>query len=276
MASVTTYESFLCGGVAGVAVDVALYPLDTIKTRLQAPQGFIKAGGFSGIYRGLSVTALGSAPGAALFFASYENAKTALEPMDAPVAFKHVLAASCGELMACLVRVPTEVIKQRMQSTTGVSAMETMRGVVQDGGPLSMYRGFFATLLREVPFAAIQFPLYERLKLAMRGNRPEDRSSDAALCGSVSGAFAAAVTTPLDVVKTRLMLGADIHGVAYLDIFDVIRRVYATEGWRAFYLGLAPRTMWIGIGGFVFFGAYEQSLSLMRMRRPGAQTSEEL
>ena len=82
------------------------------------------------MYRGLSVTALGSAPGAALFFASYESAKAALEPYDAPVAVKHVGAATCGELMACLVRVPTEVIKQRMQSTSGISAMNTVRGVV--------------------------------------------------------------------------------------------------------------------------------------------------
>ena len=33
--------------------------------------------------------------------------------------------------------------------------------------------------------------------------------------GSATGAFAAAVTTPLDVVKTRLMLGKDAQGVAY-------------------------------------------------------------
>ena len=30
-----------------------LFPLDTVKTRLQAPQGFLKAGGFKGIYKGI-------------------------------------------------------------------------------------------------------------------------------------------------------------------------------------------------------------------------------
>jgi len=40
------------GGVAGLSVDVALFPLDTLKTRLQSPNGFIGAGGFRGIYKG--------------------------------------------------------------------------------------------------------------------------------------------------------------------------------------------------------------------------------
>ena len=34
-------------------------------------------------------------------------------------------------------------------------------------------------------------------------------------------------------------------------------------GWRIFFSGIQPRVMWIGIGGFVFFGAYEQSINLI-------------
>ena len=44
--------------------------------------------------------------------------------------------------------------------------------------------------------------------------------------GSITGSFAAAVTTPLDVVKTRLMLGKDINGVAYNGFLDTFGRVY--------------------------------------------------
>ena len=40
--------NLISGGCAGVAVDVCLYPLDTLKTRFQAPEGFFKAGGFNG------------------------------------------------------------------------------------------------------------------------------------------------------------------------------------------------------------------------------------
>ena len=64
--------ALIAGGCAGTSVDVALFPIDTLKTRLQSPQGFIKAGGFRGIYNGLGAAAAGSAPGAALFFSTYE------------------------------------------------------------------------------------------------------------------------------------------------------------------------------------------------------------
>ena len=64
--------SLIAGGMAGTSVDVALFPIDTIKTRLQSPHGFMKAGGFRGIYNGLAAAAAGSAPGAALFFSVYE------------------------------------------------------------------------------------------------------------------------------------------------------------------------------------------------------------
>ena len=60
--------SLKSGGMAGMAVDISLFPLDTIKTRLQSKQGFWKSGGFRNIYSGLGPAAAGSAPNAAIFF----------------------------------------------------------------------------------------------------------------------------------------------------------------------------------------------------------------
>ena len=60
---IPAWRALLSGAAAGVSVDVGLYPIDTIKTRLQSPQGFIKSGGFRGVYKGLSAAASGSAPG---------------------------------------------------------------------------------------------------------------------------------------------------------------------------------------------------------------------
>lgn len=161
--------ALLSGGVAGLSVDVALFPLDTIKTRLQSSAGFIKSGGFSGIYRGLSAAAAGSAPGAALFFSTYETAKHALLKQGSlPDPVVHMTAASCGEVMACLVRVPTEVVKQRMQAGLGTDAISTISNIVsKEGGIAGLYRGFGITIIREIPFAFIQFPIYEAAKVRL-------------------------------------------------------------------------------------------------------------
>ncbi|KAJ2621470.1 S-adenosylmethionine transporter [Coemansia sp. RSA 1290] len=87
------------------------------------------------------------------------------------------------------------------------------------------------------------------------------QSWEAALCGSVAGGIAAALTTPLDVVKTRVMLstkGAGGQKPEYTGIVSTLSRVAREEGARALFSGIVPRTIWISIGGFVFLGSYEK------------------
>jgi solute carrier family 25 (mitochondrial S-adenosylmethionine transporter), member 26 len=178
--------------------------------------GFWKSGGFRGIYNGLSAAAVGSAPGAALFFVTYDTSKQWLESLDnttlkAAPAMTHMTAASIGEVMACLVRVPTEIVKQRMQAGQHGTLQETVSATLKRDGFTGFYKGFGTTLLREIPFAFIQFPIYEHLKTSLGNYYERDvRAHEAALCGSVGGAIAAAATTPLDVLKTRLMLNTQV------------------------------------------------------------------
>jgi len=254
-----THVALAAGGLAGLSVDVALYPLDTIKTRMQAPEGFFKAGGFRGIYRGLSAAAAGSVPGAALFFGTYETAKQALKPYMGESPLAYCTASAFGEMGACLVRVPTEVVKQRMQAGIYSGLLEGVQSVLKNEGVMGFYQGYFTTVMREIPFAFVQFPVYESLKkqVALLQGKEVPDAIPAAACGSVAGGFAAAVTTPLDVAKTRLMLGADAEGVAYKGTLDTLSRVYAEGGMRGLFAGVTPRVTWISIGGFVFFGSYE-------------------
>jgi len=260
--------NLLSGGVAGTSVDVALFPLDTIKTRMQSSNGFIKSGGFRGVYSGLLAAAGGSAPGAALFFGSYEFAKGQFYnyiPQNShysPVV--HMTAGAVGEIMACLVRVPTENIKQKMQAQLFNSTLKTIRSIINTRGIKGFYVGYNITLLREIPFALVQFPIYEKAKKFWSKIQNHSISPwQAALCGSFSGGIAAAVTTPMDLIKTRLMLGRDANGVLYKGPMDVFRRVFAEEGRRTLFSGMGPRVMWISIGGSVFFGAYETFNNLL-------------
>ena len=70
--------ALVSGGAAGTAVDVSLFPLDTLKTRLQSQKGFWAAGGFKNVYHGIGPAAAGSAPGSAIFFLTYEAVKRQL------------------------------------------------------------------------------------------------------------------------------------------------------------------------------------------------------
>lgn len=262
------YDALLAGGVAGASVDIALFPLDTLKTRLQSAQGFVKAGGFTGVYAGLASAAAGSFPNAALFFLTYETAKPFYtQHLDGKVhdAAPQMLAGATGEAMACLVRVPTENVKQKMQARLFETTGDALRSIRKNQGMAGFYTGYGTTLLRDAPFSMIQFPIWEHLKLMVADytERPV-RPYESALCGSVSGAFAAGVTTPLDVVKTRLMLGADANGVQYKGMFNTMSRIYTTEGGKALFSGVGPRVMWIAIGGGVFFGMYETAKTIIQ------------
>ena len=278
--------ALVAGGMAGTTVDIALFPIDTLKTRLQSPHGFIKAGGFRGVYRGIMAAAAGSSPGAALFFGTYETMKPTVSKLqtaylgeNSSPALTHMISASIGEAAACLVRVPTEVVKSKMQ--TNAAGASTLKSTVQlvlsekDGRAFAssifggLYRGYGITLMREVPFAFIQFPLYERFKVEWGKTQGYETSPiQAATCGSISGGIAAGLTTPLDVIKTRLMLGSDKNGVPYKGARDIVERLLKEEGSSILLSGIQPRVMWISIGGFVFFGAYESYRSyLMKSSR---------
>ena len=79
-----------------------------IQTRLQSTEGFMKAGGFKGIYRGLGAAALGSAPGASLFFSSYDFASSlflkqikrrGIEDQRVSARVSHLLGDRCCVMM---------------------------------------------------------------------------------------------------------------------------------------------------------------------------------
>ncbi|XP_078033911.1 mitochondrial S-adenosylmethionine carrier protein-like isoform X2 [Augochlora pura] len=249
--------SLVAGGLAGTSVDIALYPLDTLKTRLQAKHGFKKAGGFSGLYKGILPVMIGSAPTASLFFVTYETIKN-IAQCKVPEKYHtmvHMSAASLSEMAACVIRVPVEVVKQRKQA------------LVLNKNDLSLrllYRGYWSTVFRDMPFSLIQFPLWEFLKKIYSSKTGKDiLPVESAICGAVSGGFSAAITTPLDVIKTRIMLAHKSTNSSHLKILYILQDVYKERGLNGLYAGVGPRVMWITLGGFIFFGTYEEVKTLM-------------
>ena len=263
-------RSLIAGALAGLTVDFSLYPLDTIKTRLQSQflhdgrshramiSRYTISGTLRSMYAGLPSALLGSMPSAACFFVLYDGVKRSLvfpssqeiETSDATTTAAAIgtlmLASSLGETGACAIRVPTEVIKQRAQaglyngsSTAALLAIlrlrhekgSSYRRVVRE-----MYRGSGITIAREIPFTILQFGMWEyfksmyaarKLKRRSQGHEQLYRSNkgdkldesersklpttkttaiESAIFGSLAGGIAAAITTPLDVLKTHIMV----------------------------------------------------------------------
>lgn len=180
---------------------------------------------------------------------------------------EHMAAASVGEVAACAVRVPTEVVKQRAQALQAGSSMGALRHILAQRAHIGvvgvwreMYRGWSITVMREVPFTVIQFPLWEGLKEWRQRKMGKEgvTATESGIFGSVSGAVAAGVTTPLDVLKTRMMLSKEKIPVGVL-----LMRILRESGARAFFTGMTPRILWISAGGAVFLGSYQWAYNAM-------------
>jgi solute carrier family 25 S-adenosylmethionine transporter 26 len=159
----------------------------------------------------------------AIFFVVYEYGNAFLLPRISAIgmgsetsnALTHMLAASCGELASCVIRIPTEVVKQRAQAMAEHSSLSAFKEIVaarHESLFRGLYRGFGITIMREIPFTMIQFPLYEAMKRwrANRTGRVKVNAFEAAVCGCIAGGIGAGFTTPLDVLKTRIMLAKEV------------------------------------------------------------------
>ncbi|KAJ6144518.1 S-adenosylmethionine mitochondrial carrier protein [Penicillium chermesinum] len=302
-------RSLLSGAVAGLTVDCSLYPLDTIKTRLQkardpnAPQAprLSLRQTVRGIYAGLPSSTMASS---ALSFLNSPHLRLTSPPRS-HIILTHSVASSLGEIAACAVRVPTEVVKQRAQAGLfGGSTLLALKDILalRHAQPASaelgaassapvkrgygqvfreLYRGAGITIAREIPFTVLQFTMWESMKEAYSkrylrqgpGAVPGSAEtqipvSTSAFFGSIAGAISAGLTTPLDVIKTRVMLArrGDGGADAPVRVREIVRGI-AAEGYGAFWRGIQPRVAWIGIGGAVFLGSYQWAWNTLEGRK---------
>ncbi|KAH9607971.1 hypothetical protein KSS87_006258 [Heliosperma pusillum] len=264
----------LIGGTAGVVVETALYPIDTIKTRLQAvlhhhvfpPFSSSFSNNYLNVKQVLPVIVGVTHGASAMFVGVYEPTKQKLLRMfPENLSAVALTAGAVGGLAASLIRVPTEVIKQRMQTGQFASAPDAVRLIVAKEGFKGLYAGYRSFLLRDLPFDAIQFCLYEQIRFGYKLAAKRDLNDpENAVIGAFAGALTGAITTPLDVIKTRLMVQGSAN--QYNGIVDCVQTVIKEEGAPALLKGIGPRVLWIGIGGSIFFGVLERTKRILAER----------
>lgn len=267
------------GGMAGMVTNSILHPLDTVKTVRQTdPRRFgsmastlraiVSQRGPAALYAGLIPALVGSSISSAIYFGIYELAKTAAARIF-PTAWNDprsrvpltAVSAACGNVSSSFLLVPKEVVKQRMQSGVAVgNSVTVITDLIRQSGPLGLYRGYKATLLRNVPSTMLRFAVYEEAKLAIRRLRPSARRDDPLsspefiTAGSIAGAFSSACTTPMDVVKTGFATGRIKQGAPLIPAFrDIVR----SEGVGGLFVGVRPRVIWSALFAAIGFTSYE-------------------
>ncbi|KAG5280584.1 hypothetical protein AALO_G00061780 [Alosa alosa] len=272
-ASLTTHMT--AGAVAGILEHTVMYPIDSVKTRMQSLQPDPKAQ-YRGVYealqrivrtegimrplRGLNITVLGAGPAHALYFACYERVKRTLSDVIQNGGNSHIANGVAGSLATVLhdaVMNPAEVIKQRMQMFNSPyrGLWDCVVTVTQREGVAAFYRSYSTQLTMNIPFQAVHFITYELTQERLNPQR-RYRPTSHIVSGAAAGAVSAAVTTPLDVCKT--LLNTQENGAVRLSgMANAIRTVHRLGGPAAFFKGVQARVIYQMPSTAIAWSVYE-------------------
>eukprot|EP00754_Rhynchopus_humris_P020497 Rhum_TRINITY_DN14699_c2_g1::Rhum_TRINITY_DN14699_c2_g1_i2::g.108413::m.108413/K15111/SLC25A26; solute carrier family 25 (mitochondrial S-adenosylmethionine transporter), member 26 len=205
------------GGLTGLVAASATHPLDTLKARKITG---LRQDSFQGLYRGFGSVAVLSTIGNGLYFGAYEISLLSLKERGYGTVAAPFLAGMAANTLTLSVWVPRDVLKERQQVFSKKEypgMMSSARRVVALHGPMGLYRGFARSFLMYTPLCALCFVFYEQFKLsaAARYACSQDELGMAlyAAGGGLSGGVAAALTTPLDVLKVTLQVSDAKEGV---------------------------------------------------------------
>jgi solute carrier family 25 aspartate/glutamate transporter 12/13 len=138
---------------------------------------------------------------------------------------------------------PLEIVKIRLQVAGEISASKRLGAgaVIKDLGFFGLYKGSRACFARDIPFSAIYFPLYAHMKKLTSNSDGYNNLGTLLFSATVAGAPAAALATPADVIKTRLQVVARKGQTTYTGMSDCARKIWAEEGFKAFWKGAPAR-----------------------------------
>ncbi|OMJ28290.1 Calcium-binding mitochondrial carrier protein [Smittium culicis] len=233
--------------------------------------------GFMGLYRGLGPQLIGVAPEKAIKLTVNDYIRKKLtDPNSGKISkLSEVIAGASAGMCQVVFTNPLEIVKIQLQvqgelikasnittarlagsaatATTASSAASSAQPIVRMGavaivkelGLLGLYKGVGACLLRDIPFSAIYFPAYASLKrdVFLESPSKELKMHELLLAGAIAGIPAAYITTPADVIKTRLQVKPRKGQIAYKGIMDAFRRILSEEGPKAFFKGGIPRIL---------------------------------
>ncbi|XP_061651317.1 mitochondrial glutamate carrier 1-like [Phyllopteryx taeniolatus] len=266
----------------------------------------VKSEGYFGMYRGAAVNLTLVTPEKAIKLAANDFFRHLLSKDGGKLTvFKEMLAGCCAGMCQVVVTTPMEMLKIQLQDAgrlaaqqrvkasvvTGlkmggtsavlsrsynarpaphlrtVSATHIARDLLKTKGVTGLYRGLGATLMRDIPFSVIYFPLFAHLhQLGQHSSEnPTAPFYWSFVSGCLAGSIAALAVSPCDVVKTRLQsLKKGTNEETYNGVVDCVGKIMRKEGPAAFLKGASCRALVIaplfGIAQVVYFVGVGETL----------------
>jgi len=247
-----------------------VYPIDLVKTRMQNQRGNVvgqllyrnswdcvqkvfRNEGFTGFYRGLGPQLIGVAPEKAIKLTVNDLVRgAAMDPETGRIKLHwELIAGACAGGSQVVFTNPLEIVKIRLQVQGEAAKAEgaVPRGaihIVRQLGLLGLYKGASACLLRDIPFSAIYFTAYNHMKKDVYHEGHHNKKlgfMETLISAAVAGMPAAYLTTPADVVKTRLQVEARKGDTHYKGLTDAFVKIYREEGFRTLFKGGMARVL---------------------------------
>lgn len=153
------------------------------------------------------------------------------------------------------------MMKQNLQVGNENTLGDIFRSVYKNYGLRGYYRGFIPLLCREIPFSCIQMPTYELAKgMYLSNDKKFMTKFETFKAGFIAGSVAAALTNPIDVIKTNIMTQKT---VIYTGFIDCSSKLYRENGIKVFARGLGYRFVTIGCMSVFFFSGYETLMEFL-------------
>lgn len=294
------YEHLVAGISGGVTSTLILHPLDLIKIRFQvndgsgrlpayrglvdAVQTIVRSNGIKGLYQGVTPNVWGNGSAWGLYFFCYNVLKAWMQKdNNKPLrAEKHLIAGAIAGIGTLTVTNPIWVVKTRlclqytdpqpgvMQAPQYKGMLDALLKLWRQEGLRGLYKGYVPGIFG-VSHGALQFMAYEELKKGYSWYfeipiQQKLGSIQYLIMASMSKIFAATVTYPYQVVRSRLQNQYTM--AQYNGALDVISKTFRFEGVRGFYKGLVPSVLRVTPACALTFVVYENVVHFLMPLSP--------